>query len=70
MASFVVLGGGLAGLVCATKLLRAGHRVELLETQPGVGGRLRSVATESGSLEPGVGEIGEGDANLRALVAS
>ena len=70
MASFVVVGGGLAGLVCATKLLRAGHRVELLEAQPGVGGRLRTVATESGSLEPGVGEIGEGDANLRALVAS
>ena len=70
MASFVVVGGGLAGLVCATKLARAGHRVEVLEAQPGVGGRLRSVATESGSLEPAVGEIGEGDANLRALVAS
>ncbi len=70
MASFVVVGAGLAGLVCATKLSRAGHRALLLEAQPGVGGRLRTITTESGPLEPGVGEIGEGDANLRALVAS
>lgn len=70
MASFVVVGGGLAGLVCATKLVRAGHPVLVLEAQPGVGGRLRPIPTEHGLLEPGVGEIGEGDANLRALVAS
>ena len=70
MASFVVIGGGLAGLVCAAKLSRAGHAALVLEAQPGVGGRLRPVATEFGPLEPGVGEIGEGDANLRALVAA
>lgn len=70
MASFVVIGAGLSGLVCAAKLSRAGHAALVLEAQPGVGGRLRPVATEYGPLEPGVGEIGEGDANLRALVAA
>ncbi len=70
MASFVVIGAGLAGLVCAAKLTRAGHEVLVLEAQPGVGGRLRPIPTEYGPLEPGVGEIGEGDANLRALVAA
>jgi len=70
MASFVVVGGGLSGLVCASKLMRAGHEALVLEAQPGVGGRMRPVATEHGPLEPGVGEIGEGDANLRALVAA
>ena len=70
MASIVVIGAGLTGLVCAAKLARAGHAALVLEAQPGVGGRLRPVATEYALLEPGVGEIGEGDANLRALVAA
>ncbi|MEZ4292673.1 MAG: NAD(P)-binding protein [Myxococcota bacterium] len=39
-ASVVVVGGGLAGLVCGTRLRRAGHEVELLEAAPAVGGRL------------------------------
>lgn len=69
MASVVVVGGGLAGLVCATRLRRAGHEVEVLEAAPSVGGRLRVVETEHGPLEAAVGEIGWGDANLRALVA-
>ncbi len=69
MASIVVVGGGLAGLVCATRLRRAGHEVEVLEAAPSVGGRLRAVETEHGPLEAAVGEIGWGDANLRALVA-
>jgi len=70
VASFVVVGGGLGGLVCATRLVRAGHGALVLEAQPGVGGRLRPIATEHGPLVPGVGEIGEGDANARALLAS
>ena len=69
MASVVVVGGGLAGLVSATRLRRAGHEVEVLEAEPAVGGRLRVVETEHGPLEAAVGEIGWGDANLRALVA-
>ncbi len=70
MASFVVVGAGLSGLVCAARLARAGHAALVLEAQPAVGGRLRPIATEFGPLEPGVGEIGEGDANLLALVAA
>ena len=70
MASVVVVGGGLAGLVCAARLGRAGYEVELFEAAASVGGRLRAVDTEHGVLEPAVGEIGWSDANLRALVAS
>lgn len=69
MASIIVVGGGLAGLVCGQRLVRAGHEVELFEAGTAVGGRLRPVETEHGLLEPAVGEIGWGDANLRALVA-
>lgn len=69
MASIVVVGGGLAGLVCGARLRRAGNEVEIIEMASAVGGRLRPVETEHGSLAPAVGEVGWGDANLRALVA-
>ncbi len=69
MASVIVIGGGLAGLVCGMRLQRAGHEVEVIEAAPAAGGRLRPLDTEDGPLEPAVGEIGWGDANLRALVA-
>jgi hypothetical protein len=69
MASIVVVGGGLAGLVCGARLLRAGYEVEIIEMAPAVGGRLRPVETEHGLLTPAVGEVGWGDANLRALVS-
>jgi hypothetical protein len=69
MASIVVVGGGLSGLVCALRLVRAGHEVELVEAESAVGGRLRPVETEYGPLERAVGEVGAGDPNLRALVA-
>jgi hypothetical protein len=69
MASIIVVGGGLAGLVCGARLLRAGHEVEIIEAAPAVGGRLRPIETEHGLLMPAVGEVGWGDVNLRALVA-
>ncbi len=69
MASILVVGGGLAGLVCSARLARAGHEIELMEAEPGVGGRLSPLETEHGLLERAVGEVGWGDANLRALVA-
>ena len=70
MASIGVVGGGLAGLVCAARLVRAGHDVEVFEAASAAGGRLCPIETEHGLLEPAVGEIGWGDANLRALVAA
>jgi hypothetical protein len=69
VASIVVAGGGLAGLVCASRLLRAGHEVELVEAESSVGGRLWPLETEHGPLERAVGEVGWGDPNLRALVS-
>lgn len=69
MASIIIIGGGLAGLVCGTRLLRVGHEVEVIEAASAVGGRLRPIETENGSIMPAVGEVGWGDANLRALVA-
>lgn len=38
----LVIGGGLAGLSCATALAEAGRRVTVLEKMPGLGGRARS----------------------------
>ncbi len=38
----VVVGAGLAGLICALSLHEAGQRVLVLETSDGVGGRVRS----------------------------
>jgi hypothetical protein len=70
MASIVVVGGGLAGLVCGARLQKAGHEVEIIEAASAVGGRLRPIETEHGPIARAVGEIGWGDANLRSLVAS
>jgi phytoene dehydrogenase-like protein len=38
----IVIGAGLAGLVCAGELTRAGLRVEVVEASDGVGGRVRT----------------------------
>lgn len=41
-ADVVVIGGGLAGLLCAVTLETRGFEVELLESSDGVGGRVRT----------------------------
>jgi hypothetical protein len=69
VASIAVIGGGLAGLVCGRRLQRAGHDVEIIEAASAVGGRLCPIETEHGPLARAVGEVGEGDVNLRSLVA-
>ena len=49
----VVLGGGLAGLSAAWHLASAGHRVELFERGPEVGGLARSLVREGFTLDLG-----------------
>ncbi len=49
----IVVGAGVAGLVCGRTLLRAGHHVVVLEASDGVGGRVRSDVVDGFVLERG-----------------
>jgi phytoene dehydrogenase-like protein len=49
----VIVGAGVAGLVCGRTLQRAGHSVVVLEGSDGVGGRVRSDTVEGFTLERG-----------------
>ena len=53
MASIVVVGGGLAGLTCAWRLLRAGHQVEVLEASDQPGGHLGVVDADEPEIDTG-----------------
>lgn len=46
----VIIGAGLAGLVGATRLVEAGHRVEVLEARERVGGRTVNRTLDDGTL--------------------
>ena len=48
-----VVGGGMAGVVCARTLLQAGHRVTLIEKSEGFGGRMATRRTEFGGFDHG-----------------
>ena len=43
----VIIGAGMAGLVAAYELVRVGHKVRILEMQHRVGGRVKTVSSES-----------------------
>ena len=49
----VIVGGGVAGLVCARKLREAGKSVSIYEASDGVGGRVRSDVVEGFVLDRG-----------------
>jgi predicted NAD/FAD-dependent oxidoreductase len=48
-----VIGGGMAGVVCARTLLQAGHQVTLIEKSRGFGGRMATRRTEFGGFDHG-----------------
>lgn len=48
-----VVGGGLAGLVAATRLAEAGADVTLYERRPEVGGRVRTETVNGFTLDRG-----------------
>jgi renalase len=48
-----VVGGGMAGVVCARTLLQAGHQVTLIEKSRGFGGRMATRRTEFGGFDHG-----------------
>lgn len=53
MAGVAVVGGGIAGLACAWRLVRAGHEVEVFERAVEAGGRMQSVRRGDFLLDPG-----------------
>ena len=44
----IIVGAGMAGLVAAHELKRAGHNVKILETQKRVGGRIKTYGHKDG----------------------
>lgn len=67
----VVVGAGLAGLVAAEELVRAGWEVEVLEAGDGPGGRIRTVAggplPDGAVMELGADLVDPAQAEVRAL---
>lgn len=49
----IIVGAGVAGLICALELERAGQRVLVLEREAGVGGRVRSSVVDGYTLDHG-----------------
>jgi len=70
VASVVVVGGGLAGLVCAWRLRRAGHDVEVLESACEPGGSARSEERLGFRLDRRPSFVLRADRNLHTLLAA
>ena len=70
MAGIVVVGAGLAGLVCAWRLQRAGHDVEVLEGSPQIGGRVRSESHGSLRIQAGAGFVTDGQRNVLSVATA
>ena len=73
-SDFLVIGGGMAGLACATELARAGARVVVLDKGRGPGGRMAArrveIAGESVSFDHGAQYFTARDPAFRAAVAA
>jgi protoporphyrinogen oxidase len=67
MAAIVVIGGGVAGLVCAWRLRRAGHDVDVLEQGDAPGGRRVGVCHRGFLLEPLSPWLSSGERNLASI---
>ena len=70
MAGIVVVGAGLAGLVCAWRLHRAGHDVEVLEGSRQIGGRVRSESHGSLRVQAGAGFVTDGQRNVLSVATA
>lgn len=71
--SFVVVGGGVAGLTCAVRLAEAGLPTTVLEREPEVGGLLRSFVLDGVVFDLGphvlfLDQPGPGEAFLREVL--
>lgn len=64
MAGIVVVGAGVSGLVCAWRLKRAGHDVEVLEQSQAIGGRLRAEPHGDYRVQAGASFVTDGQRNV------
>jgi monoamine oxidase len=68
-ADVIVIGAGLSGLNAAILLEDAGLKVQVLEGNSRIGGRVFTFDNVEGKPEAGGTEIGEGYARIRAMMA-
>lgn len=66
----IVVGAGLAGLVCAQTLQRAGYRVQVLEKSRGLGGRCATRRVDGVAMDHGARFLQPQTPALQALVAT
>lgn len=67
MPRVIVVGGGIAGLACAFRLLQHGHEVTVLEREPVPGGRMRSERVGDFVVDRGAQFIASGYRNLHRM---
>ena len=70
LSSILIVGGGVSGLVCAWRLARAGHDVEVLEREQTPGGRMRSEVHGDFVLERGAQFVTSGYRNLHGVAGA